>query len=379
MTSTSTVPAGRPWPTQHKAEPAFAHLRSTRATPVTPQIDRLFADTADGFARAETILGAVEADIAVAGHRFRIRLAGEALAHALLPALERCRAPGHDPLEPTAEFCAWDSAESGIDPPRPPWSRGDYLPRDEVRGSGEAGIDASYALADRILALWRRSDRRGLFWANDGRALPAWEPTAPLRNLFSWALVDFGLVLAHAAVVGTAAGGVLLAGRGGSGKSTTAMVCVDAGWRYVSDDYCVLDASEQPTAHALYGTAKLWPEALARLPRLAAAAAYQRDDAKLILDLTGSFSGSLTECLPLRAVVVPTVAPATGTLRRLPVAAGARALAPSTLFQIPGARGSSLGVIAEILRRVPVFGLDVGPDFEAIPDALSRAMEEGSP
>ena len=246
-----------------------------------------------------------------------------------------------------------------------------------MRGSGDTGIDASYALADRILSLWRRSDRRGLFWANDGGTLPVWEPTAPFRNLLYWALADVGLVLAHAAVVGTAQGGVLLAGRGGSGKSTTAMVCVDAGWRYVSDDYCILDPSDQPIAHALYGTAKLWPEAFERLPRLAPAASHQRDDSKIVFDLTDSFSGALTESLPLRAVVVPTVAPATGTLRRMPVALGARALAPSTLFQVPGARGSSLGVIAEILRRVPVFGLDVGPDFEAIPAALLPAIEGG--
>ena len=184
-----------------------------------------------------------------------------------------------------------------------------------------------------------------------------------------------GLALAHAGVVGTAGGGVLLAGRGGAGKSTTAMVCVDAGWDYVSDDYCVLDASGQPTAHALYGTAKLSPAALARLPRLEGVARDQRHDGKIVLDLGASLPAQLAGSLPLRAVVIPTVSGSTGRLHRLSVAAGARAIAPSTLFQLPGARQSSLAAIAEILRRVPVFGLEVGPDFDAIPEALRPATE----
>jgi hypothetical protein len=338
-------------------------------------LDGLFRETDEGFLRATSELGEVVGHFALAGRAFRIRVAGAALADALLPTLARCRRESEPPGDPEAEFRVWDSAGSGVSPPRPPWSINDYLPRDEVRGSGEQGIDVSYALADRILSLWRRAEGRGLFWVHDGGTLPAWEPSAPFRNLFHWALADMGLAFAHAAVVGTSAGAVLLAGRGGAGKSTTAMVCVDAGWKYVSDDYCVLDASAHPTAHALYGTAKVSPEAFARLPRLAQVEHSQREDSKIVLDLGASLREQLAGSLPLRAVVIPTVTGTTGRLYRLPVVAGARALAPSTLFQLPGARQSSLGTIAEILRQIPVYGLDVGPDFAAIPAALLPAIE----
>ena len=118
--------------------------------------------------------------------------------------------------------------------------------------------------------------------------MPAWEPSAPFRNLFHWALGDSGLAFAHAAAVGTAAGGILLAGRGGAGKSTTAMACVHAGWRYVADDYCVLDVSGHPSTHTLYGSAKISPWALARLPELAHGEMRQRDDGKMVLNLAVS-------------------------------------------------------------------------------------------
>jgi hypothetical protein len=342
-------------------------------------LDGLFRGTDEGFLHAAEDVGELVGDFALAGHAFRIRVAGAALADALLPALARCRREPEGPGDPAAEFRVWDSVGSGVAPPRPPWSIDDYLPRDEVRGSGEQGIDVSYALADRILSLWRRAEGRGLFWVHDAGNLPAWEPSAPFRNLFHWALADMGLVFAHAAVVGTSAGAILLAGRGGAGKSTTAMVCVDAGWQYVSDDYCVLDASGHPTAHGLYGTAKVSPDAFARLPALAQVEHSQRDDGKIVLDLGTSLRPQLADSLPLRAVVIPTVTGTTGRLHRLPLVAGARALAPSTLFQLPGARQSSLGTIAQILRQIPVFGLDVGPDFASIPAALLPAIEGPTP
>ena len=341
----------------------------------TPDLDKLLRDTDEGFHLATSALGDIVEHFVIAGRPFRIRVAGHFLAGALLPALGRCRREPGCSGEAVTEFRAWDSVGSGVAPPRPPWSIDDFLPRDEVRGSGEQGIDASYALADRILSLWGRAEGRGRFWVNDAGALPTWEPSAPFRNLLHWSLADTGLAFAHAAVVGTPAGGVLLAGRGGAGKSTTAMVCVDAGWRYVADDYCVLDASVHPTAHALYGTAKISPWALDRLPRLARAERSQRDDGKIVLEVGKSLPGLLAASLPLRAVVIPSVAGVTGALQPMSAAAGARALAPSTLFQLPGARQSSLGTIAAILRRVPVFGLEVGPDLDAIPGALLPAIE----
>ena len=81
---------------------------------------------------------------------------------------------------------------------------------------------------------------------------------------------------------------------------------------------------------------------------------------------------------PRRFRCVPSSYPRWPRHRRSPADVArrrARALAPSTLFQLPGARQGSLGTIAAILRRVPVFGLEVGPDLDAIPGALLPAIE----
>ena len=115
------------------------------------------------------------------------------------------------------------------------------------------------------------------------------------------------------------------------------MVCVDAGWRYVADDYCVLDVSGHPTAHALYGTAKISPWALDRLPRLAQVERSQRDDGKIVLEVASSLPDLLVASLPLRAVVIPSVAGATGALQ--PIVSRRWRRAPSLrapFFSSPG-------------------------------------------
>ena len=87
--------------------------------------------------------------------------------------------------------------------------------------------------------------------------LPYWETAAPFRILFHWWSQSFGGQISHAAAVGRDGKGVLLAGRGGSGKSTTAICCVDAGMEYVGDDYVLLTRTPTPTAHSLYNSAKI--------------------------------------------------------------------------------------------------------------------------
>ena len=63
-------------------------------------------------------------------------------------------------------------------------------------------------------------------------------------------------------------GGVLLAGKGGSGKSTTALTCLNSELQYVSDDYCVVVAQPSPFAYNLYCTAKVRADNTHRVPHL---------------------------------------------------------------------------------------------------------------
>jgi hypothetical protein len=81
------------------------------------------------------------------------------------------------------------------------------------------------------------------------------------RAIASW-LASPTVQLAHAAAVALDGCGVLLVGVGGRGKSTTALACAQAGFSFLGDDLCVIEAGcpEHGTparVHGVYATVKL--------------------------------------------------------------------------------------------------------------------------
>jgi hypothetical protein len=52
------------------------------------------------------------------------------------------------------------------------------------------------------------------------------------------------------------------------------------------------------------------------------------------------------------------------------------ALAPSTALQTPFGDGAVVASLAELVRGVPCFGLDVGDDVAEVGSAVEQALEE---
>jgi hypothetical protein len=82
------------------------------------------------------------------------------------------------------------------------------------------------------------------------RDIPFWESDFPLRMVFHWFFRETPLQPVHSAAVGNERGGVLLIGKGGSGKSTTTLSCLNSPLKIAGDDYVLLD-SENHVAHSL--------------------------------------------------------------------------------------------------------------------------------
>jgi hypothetical protein len=89
-----------------------------------------------------------------------------------------------------------------------------------------------------------------------------------LANLFSRWASESDRILLHAAAIGWNGKGVLVVGRGGSGKSTFSVSCLMAGLDFVSDDYTLVSASGPLQAMPLYTSVAVNPDMYERLPRL---------------------------------------------------------------------------------------------------------------
>jgi hypothetical protein len=321
--------------------------------------------------------GFIDRQYAIGRKSVRLRFVGPALVAPLTRALAHLVSDSTGEPALTVFLAAGDEVE----PPSPPWelpqSGSPVGPNEETRRAvhlRDERVEGLLEVDHGAISLFDTASSVGLFWTVSSERLAYYERGAPLRAIFYWWGLRHGWHMAHAGAVGTDRGGVLLVGKGGSGKSTAALACLGAGLDYLGDNDVVIEAEPAPFAHGLYCSAKLEAGHLRRaLPHLAS-----------LLATTGPWNGGkglfyvdrdaghrLSAGFPLRAVLLPRV---TGTARtvatRVSAVQGLLALAPSTLFQLPGARQERLSHLARVVKHVPTYTLELGTNLDTIAPAI---------
>jgi len=308
--------------------------------------------------------GEVAFDGDVAGRRLRVRLAGTALRPYVEPALAHlaCRTDG----VPDLEVLAWDTASTGV-----------ALPPRELAAPVD-GAGTVWQAGAGILTAVDAACRRGVVWTADAATVPFNETAAPLRVFLHLALRAAGIHLVHAAAVGRPDGGALIVGRSGAGKSSTALACLGSELGVAGDDYVALAPGDPPRVHSLYGSAKLNADQLARFPALADGVVNRevRGD-KPVIFLHPRWAGAIDRGFPLRVALAPlVVGHGETTVARTRRSALLAAIAPSTIFQLPGTGAHTLAAIARLLADVPCYELRLGARLEDIPQAIGRALAD---
>lgn len=230
-----------------------------------------------------------------------------------------------------------------------------------------------------LLSLLDYGSGNGFLWKRDLSEMPYFETCAPARVLLHAWFKSQSIQMVHGAAVGTESGGVLLAGPGGSGKSSSALACLDSGLGYLSDDYCMVSREGSGfRVHSLYGAAKLVDESdLRRFPRLGGSVwnVQRTSGEKLAFFINEERPETLIDEFPLRAILVPVITGARETaLEQCPPGEALAALAPSTMAQMPASDGSDLSFMAEMVRRVPCYHLRAGTDISQIPAGVAELL-----
>jgi hypothetical protein len=347
---------------------------------------------------AAAVGGAGSLDLEMAGLPLRLRYAGEALRAALLAPFEHLAASSIAG-DPALTISLFDTAASGIEPPVPLWEPIEAVPGSNpvVRLRSERACVLA-ASGSRALTAAAPDAGLAVFHLPDASAIPPSERAAPIREALQLLMATRGRLMTHAGAVGRDGRGVLLVGRGGSGKSTLALSCALAGMEIVGDDYVLLEP-DSLSAHAMQSTAKLTEDSAARLAVPAAAIdpagfeATLEGPAKALVDVRTLAPGTLRRRLRIVAVVAPTTPSLTSSffpdsaskdevsrrgprLERTSAAEGLRAVAPSTIVQSGFGGASSLAVLADLVRRVPSYALDLVPDPAANAAAIDLLVAE---
>jgi hypothetical protein len=330
-----------------------------------------FSAVRERFDQAVAHAGPFERRFEIGGRVVLLRFAGNALHDLLTPALNHLAASPSSPPELTVFL--FDTATTGVAPPPPAWASDAFRQRGEVDGFNDGRIHTVYQEGSDVLLMYDRERREALYWSSDHRKVPYWERSFPLRTVFHWWLEDQPLQPVHAAAVGLPEGGVLIVGLSGSGKSTTALACLDSELLFAGDDFVLVRTRPAPHVYSLYGTAKLEPANLARFPHLRAVAANgdRLDREKALLFLKSFAPEKLSGGFPIRALLVPRVTGRRDTLLRRSTASEAfLALAPTTLGYLPGSERAAFAKMGALVRQVPVYALEAGTDLAQIPRTI---------
>lgn len=227
------------------------------------------------------------------------------------------------------------------------------------------------------LHVYDRFSQRGFCWLPTGQALDSFRSRPVLPPIHAH-LADNAWAPVHAGAVGRHGKMLLLAGPGGSGKSTAAIACAAAGWDYAGDDF-VLVEPQRGAIEPIYTSARVRP---------ATAEAFPEFVAKTQVGVTHDFGDPRHELrLPLAgvrivggqiaAILLPRRSGAKApAIRRAGPAETFYAVVEATRLQLPGFRDNLASKLAALVRSAPSFVVDTGTDPRAIPAMLSRLLSE---
>jgi GT2 family glycosyltransferase len=332
---------------------------------------------------AERTAGLIVRQVEIAGVRIGLCFAGPRLEQAFMPALahiEVSACPGDRP--PDAEFHIFDSRSTGVAMVPPPCGRSAFTDRGDIWGFTSTRFRTAFHWSELSVCVLDHTSNIGAYWVEDAAALPYWTRSSPLRTLFHWLLATHGLQLVHAAVVGTEAGAILVTGKGGVGKSSTALASLVDGMAYVGDDYLVVGLDPVPTAYSLYSTAKLTPSQAARFPQLTGLVDGQgaEADEKVVLTLHPAREAQIARSLPIRFVVTPRFGSVAETTFE-PVAELDlhRAATFTTMAQLPHAGVETFDFMQRLIERTEIRRIVLGHDLLAVPQAIRRLLADEMP
>ncbi len=197
-------------------------------------------------------------------------------------------------------------------------------------------------------------------------------------NAFArWAKANNKLLF-HAAAVGTGGKGVMIAGRGGSGKSTFAVSCLAEDLDFVSDDYTLITASGELLAMPLYTIVALREDMYGEFPQLG----------KPLLEEDGSFRGGkpqfqvpaerFSSALNIKALIIPKIAgDDEPSIAPIPPSKVMIHLIHSTITQIESRHDTALiQQMAQRLSGLPVYEMRMSTDLKKNPAFLRSFIEK---
>lgn len=353
-------------------------ILSSHQETVRDNAEHYFFEAKSAFDVAADKTGRVTRYFNVGPLKLVMHFAGQALLERLTRAFKHIEAQDGQGTELLHVYC-FDSASTGTKVPPPPWPATAYGPKGHIVGYNTDRVHSLYQPGLDILNLYHRDMNEAVYWVDSQDTIPYWESSFPMRGILHWWSLGKPFQLMHAAAVGLPEGGVLLAGKSGSGKSTTSLCCLYSNLQYISDDY-ILAGLTPPHVYSLYSTAKLVPDNLQRFPQMKEAISNKGrlEDEKALFYLAECMPHKIERNLPLKGILLPRVTGMVDTTLSAATSAEALfALAPTTVMHLEGGSREAFDKMGQLSKNLPCAWLNLGTDLNQIPRAIENYIKMG--
>ncbi len=309
----------------------------------------------------------------IAGFTICLRFAGNHMVEIMTPALNHLRC---NPVsKPDLTLCVWDTESTGVEMVPHPVGIEDFTDRGDIWGFYSSQIKTAFHWSDFSINVLDLSKGIGIYWVETTSRFPYWVYSSPLRTLFHWWMESKGLQLIHSAAIGTDQGAVMVTGKGGKGKSTTAISSLLQGMYYLSDDYVIVGMEPEPMVYSLYNTAKINAVDLERFPELAEICINPEklSHEKAVMYMYPRYRDLLLDRLPLKGIMLPEVHQGADTsLHPVEFWTLQRAMGFSTMSQLPNVGRHTHHYLSQLIKRMPVFTLRLGQELSKAPELLRQ-------
>lgn len=226
-------------------------------------------------------------------------------------------------------------------------------------------------VSDESRGIWHLFDFRtmsGLYWVNSSKGLPFWEHGSPLRHFIQWTAIACAPAtsMVHGAVLSFNGHGVLLAGPGGSGKSTLTAAAIRSGWQTVGDDFILIDCGlPKITGYSIYDIMKLtgMAETLFADAVKLAINPHRKDTEKALVPISRAAETAFVGELQISDIAVVGLSDETAS-RLVPASKFdvVAALAPSTMKVLRTGLQQTHTFCSQLARQLPAVKLVSGQD-----------------
>jgi hypothetical protein len=282
---------------------------------------------------------------------------------------------------PDLTIFIWDSVSTKTHLASPWLNQEEYTYPGEVNAK-TVNLDSFlgiYLNGEETLNLYDEKNNTAYFWIYNADYLLYRISASPLRSILNWFLSKEGVHLMHGAVVGLNGKSILLAAKGGTGKSTTALSCFFAGMSYLGDDYIAVKCGDATTTHCIFNSTKLFSQSFhdtfpALKEKIWNKNGIEKDE-KAIVFLSELYPHQVIKTASLHAIMIPVIKNVKET--KIVPASKVKtmiSIIPYTLFQLSLTKSNKMAELRSIVERTPCYFLELGYDINGVAETIKSYL-----